>query len=133
MPNKSKLIASYNQRAATIEFYDNNLVIYKMKEKTIVELQDAIEHIDLMNKHFSGKKFRVYVESAHFGAQSKEARRYSGQPENTHTTAAVAILVNNISNMLIVNAYNFFRLNKQMEVKAFKDKASALKWLDNFK
>ncbi len=131
---KYNVIESVEDRASTIEFWDNDIIFIKLKDNIQVELEDAQkQYLFLKAKYNSINKHIILVETGLDTSISKEAREFASKPESNEMTAATAVIVKSLAHRIIINFIIKLTHQQTMKMKMFDDKQKAINWLFSFK
>lgn len=131
---KYNVIESVEDRASTIEFWDNDIIFIKLKDNIQVELEDAHkQYLFLKAKYNSINKHIILVETGLDTSISKEAREFASKPESNEMTAATAVIVKSLAHRIIINFIIKLTHQQTMKMKMFDDKQKAINWLLSFK
>ncbi len=131
---KYNVIESVEDRASTIEFWDNEIIFIKLKDNIQVELEDAQkQYLFLKAKYNNINKHIILVETGLDTSISKEAREFASKPESNEMTAATAVIVKSLAHRLIINFIIKLTHQQTMKMKMFDDKQKAINWLLTFK
>jgi hypothetical protein len=131
---KYNVIESVEDRASTIEFWDNDIIFIKLKDNIQVELEDAQkQYVFLKAKYNNINKHIILVETGLDTSISKEAREFASKPESNEMTAATAVIVKSLAHRIIINFIIKLTHQQTMKMKMFDDKQKAINWLLSFK
>ncbi len=131
---KYNIIESVEDRASTIEFWDNDIIFIKLKDNIQVELEDAQNQYHFLKSKYNHiNKHLVLVETGNDTSISKEAREFSEKPESNEMTKAMAVIVKSLAHRLIINFIIKFTHHQSMKMKMFDEKQKAIDWLLTFK
>ncbi|MBK8369145.1 MAG: hypothetical protein IPL10_17655 [Bacteroidetes bacterium] len=131
---KYNVIESVEDRASTIEFWDNDIIFIKLKDNIQVELEDAQkQYVFLKAKYNNINKHIILVETGLDTSISKEAREFESKPESNEMTAATAVIVKSLAHRIIINFIIKLTHQQTMKMKMFDDKQKAINWLLSFK
>jgi hypothetical protein len=131
---KYNVIESVEDRASTIEFWDNDIIFIKLKDNIQVELEDAQkQYLFLKAKYNNINKHIILVETGLDTSISKEAREFASKPESNEMTAATAVIVKSLAHRIIINFIIKLTHQQTMKMKMFDDKQKAINWLLSFK
>ncbi len=131
---KYSIIESHNHRTSEIEFWDNGIVIIKLKDNFQIELEDSKKQYELLKSKFNGiNKNLILVEIGNDCSISKEAREFGERPESNEITKAIAVVVKSLAHRIIINFIIKFTRHQVMKMKMFDDKQKAIDWLLTFK
>ena len=131
---KYNIIESVEDRASTIEFWDNDIIFIKLKDNIQVELEDAQkQYVFLKAKYNNINKHIILVETGLDTSISKEAREFASKPESNEMTAATAVIVKSLAHRIIINFIIKLTHQQTMKMKMFDDKQKAINWLLSFK
>lgn len=131
---KYNIIESVEDRASTIEFWDNYIIFIKLKDNIQVELEDAQNQYHFLKSKYNHiNKHLVLVETGNDTSISKEAREFSEKPESNEMTKAMAVIVKSLAHRLIINFIIKFTHHQSMKMKMFDEKQKAIDWLLTFK
>ncbi|MBK6985110.1 MAG: hypothetical protein IPH32_10310 [Bacteroidetes bacterium] len=131
---KYNVIESVEDRASTIEFWDNEIIFIKLKDNIQVELEDAQkQYLFLKAKYNNINKHIILVETGLDTSISKEAREFASKPESNEMTAATAVIVKSLAHRIIINFIIKLTHQQTMKMKMFDDKQKAINWLLTFK
>ena len=128
------VIESIEDRASTVEFWNNDIICIKLKDNIQIELEDAQkQYLFLKSKYDGIHKHIILVESGLDTTISKEAREFSAKPESNEMTAATAVIVKSLAHKILINFIIKFTHQQTMKMKMFDDKQEAINWLLSFK
>lgn len=128
-----KILKTYNQADCTIEFWENGIVFFKLKDEIEITYEMSVaNYIVLKENYVPHKKFYVLVESGRDTTISKEAREFSSKPETNAFTKAVAVVTQSMAQRMVINVIITF-IRKQTKMKAFSDRDDAINWLQKYK
>ena len=131
---KYNIIESVEDRASTIEFWDNDIIFIKLKDNIQVELEDAQkQYVFLKAKYNNINKHIILVETDLDTSISKEAREFASKPESNEMTEATAVIVKSLAHRIIINFIINLTHQQTMKMKMFDDKQKAINWLLSFK
>jgi hypothetical protein len=131
---KYNIIESVEDRASSIEFWDNDIIFIKLKDNIQVELEDAQkQYLFLKAKYNNINKHIILVETGLDTSISKEAREFASKPESNEMTAATAVIVKSLAHRIIINFIIKITHQQTMKMKMFDDKQKAINWLLSFK
>ena len=131
---KYNVIESVEDRASTIEFWDNDIIFIKLKDNIQVELEDAQkQYVFLKAKYNNINKHIILVETGLDTSISKEAREFASKPESNEMTEATAVIVKSLAHRIIINFIINLTHQQTMKMKMFDDKQKAINWLLSFK
>lgn len=131
---KYNVIESVEDRASTIEFWDNDIIFIKLKDNIQVELEDAQkQYLFLKAKYNNINKHIILVETGLDTSISKEAREFASKPESNEMTQATAVIVKSLAHRIIINFIIKLTHQQTMKMKMFDDKQKAINWLLTFK
>lgn len=121
-------------RMATVEFYDNGIINFKLDDNTEVTLSDSKEQFEVLRSRYDGKtKFKILVEPGRYTSISKEAREFSTLPDSNAMTAANAVVVQSLAHRLVINFVITFVQKQSMKMRMFDSKEKAIEWLLSIK
>lgn len=116
---------------ATCELIEEGVVYVVYKDKVDIELKDVIETRVISNQLTEGKPYVSIYESGADTFITKEAREISSKDGDITNRKALAIVVSNLAQRLIVNF--FINMNRNTyPIKAFNTKEDALNWAKQF-
>jgi hypothetical protein len=131
---KYNIIESVEDRASTIEFWDNDIIFIKLKDNIQVELEDAQkQYLFLKAKYNNINKHIILVETGLDTSISKEAREFASKPESNEMTQATAVIVKSLAHRIIINFIIKITHQQTMKMKMFDDKQKAINWLLSFR
>lgn len=131
---KYNIIESVEDRASTIEFWDNDIIFIKLREGIQIELEDSKkQHLFLKAKYDGINKHLILVETGLDSSISKEAREFASKPESNEMTQATAVIVKSLAHRIIINFIIKITHQQTMKMKMFDDKQKAINWLLSFK
>ncbi len=131
---KYSIIESYTDRASNIEFWDNDIILIKLKDNIQIEFEDSKkQHLFLKSKFDGINKHIILVEPGNDTSISKEAREFATKPESNEMTMATAVIVKSLAHRIIINFIINFTHQQTMKMKMFDDKQKAIDWLLSFK
>ncbi len=131
---KYNVIESLEDRASTIEFWDNNIIFIKLKDNIQVELEDSKkQHLFLKSKYDGIHKYIILVETGLDTSISKEAREFVSKAESNEMTQATAVIVKSLAHRIIINFIIKITHQQTIKMKMFDDKQKAINWLLTFK
>jgi hypothetical protein len=117
-------------RMATVEFWDNGIINYRLDDNVEVGLSDSKEQYEVLRSRYDGKtKFKILVEPGRYTSISKEAREFSTLPESNAMTAATAVVVQSLAHRLVINFVITFIQKQSMKMRMFDSKEKAIEWL----
>jgi hypothetical protein len=114
---------------STIEQLAPNLLLVVLNDNAEINVEDVIE-IKEANGNIIGEiDYGVIMDSGKFTSISSEARNLTATKEMEGKRIAMAIVINNLSQRLIVNF--FLKINKPLvPTKSFSDISGARKWIE---
>lgn len=131
---KYSVLESYADRASDVEFWDNDIIFIKLKDKIQVELEDSQkQYLFLKSKYDGINKHIILVETGIDTSISKEAREFASKPESNAMTQATAVIVKSLAHRIIINFLIKIIHQQTMKMKMFDDKQKAIDWLLSFK
>jgi len=114
---------------AEISFDESTSILHiKMFEDAKMDLENTVEHYDLIKSLTSGKKHLVLVDATHFFSIDEKALQYAAQPETTKNRIATAYFTTHLGNRFTTNFFKTF-YKPNLPVQSFKTKQEALEWL----
>ncbi len=131
---KYSVLESVDDRASTIEFWSNDIILIKLRDNIQIELEDAQKQYLFLKSKFDGiNKHIILVETGLDTSISKEAREFASKPESNEMTAATAVIVKSLAHRIIINFIINITHQQTMKMKMFDDKQKAINWLLSFK
>lgn len=128
-----KVIKQYSHEDCDIEFWDNGIVYFKLKNDVEVTYPMSVANYKVLKDNYQPhKKFYILVESGKDTTITKEAREFSSRPETNAFTKAVAVVTQSMAQRMVINVIISF-IRKQTKMKAFSNREEALKWLEEYK
>lgn len=129
----NKILKTYNQSDCTIEFWENGIVYFKLKDDIEITREMSIaNYLVLKENYHPHKKFYVLVDTGKDTTITKESREFSSLPETNAFTKAVAVITKTMAQKMVINVIMSF-VRKQTKMKAFTDRDDAIKWLLEYK
>lgn len=117
---------------ACVTLRSDGVVEFFLKHNHTVNLQDAKAIVEATEKIGKGKKFPLLITAGKFALVDTEVRYYASSPEANRFTIASAIVVSNLAQKLLGNAY--IKFNKPpTPTQLFTSEKEALKWLYTFR
>jgi hypothetical protein len=119
-------------KKATVELGTDGIIHIAIYQGADIQLNDAVGIVEAMGKVGARKKYPVLIEAGEFSSVDKEVRIFSASEEGNVFTLADAIVYASFAQKLIADFY--VKHNKPIvPTKVFSDRATALKWLKDFK
>lgn len=121
---------SITDRISTVEYWENGIIFFKLKDHVKIELPDAKLHYEYLKRRYDGKtKYRILVETGRYTDITKEAREFSSRPETNSMTMASAVIVKSLAHRLIINFMINMTNRQKIKMKMFDKKEKAIEWL----
>src|SRR5687767_13127270 len=102
---KVQLIESIEIKAGTIALRSDGIILIKINEDHIVDVQDLKDIALAVGKIGKGKKFPNLVLAGTYSNITQEARTYSTSDENNIYTKADAFVIRSMHQKLLANLY----------------------------
>lgn len=121
-------------RISTVEYWDNGIIFFSLKDHAKIELEDAKLHYEYLKRRYDGQtKYKILVETGRYTDITKEAREFSSRPETNAMTLASAVIVKSLPHRIIINFMINMTRRQKMKMKMFDKKEKAIEWLLNLK
>jgi hypothetical protein len=118
-------------KASTVSLRSDGIIQYSLNSNTTLNLDDAKEIVDATDKLGGGKKYPLLITAGNFTLVDTEVRYFAASPEANRFTVASGIVVNNLAQKLLGNAY--IKFNKPpTPTRLFTKDEEAVKWLKTF-
>jgi hypothetical protein len=123
------------QKKSTIIFYKSGIVEIKIKDGSLIEMEDSMEQFELLKSTMPPEKHLVLTDAGQGSSITKEVREFGNSPEAAAISKAQAVIVYSLYQRILVNfLINIARrLKHGMTVKLFTDRMKAIEWLMNMK
>lgn len=109
---------------------NTNYYLVEIKDDAFFEIDDLVQLVEF-EKELSGKVLPILVLCSPTANTNNELLSYISKNVNNPYCKAEAFVINSLSQKILVNTY--LKLKKpERPVKFFKNKAEALKWLEQF-
>lgn len=115
-------------KTVSITLLEENLVFYKIKENTVIELKDSVEMYEETLHLMQGKRYAALVDARATTSLTPEAREWSANDELHQQLIAQAIVVTSLANRLIGNFIIRFHKPKA-PTRLFSSVEKAKEWL----
>ena len=115
-----------------VSLLEDNIIKLRIKEQSIVDIDDVKEVQVVKRKLIGDKKHTVLFVTPKLGSMTREARDYSASPDVNLNAIAKAVVLNGLAMRIITNF--FINFNKPpVEHKVFENEIDALEWLRTLK
>jgi hypothetical protein len=131
MSDNGEIIKKKELKASTVSLRQDGIIEFLIKPNVTLNAADAREIVDATNEIGEGKKYPLLITAGSFSLVDTEVRYYASSPEANRFTIASAILVNNVAQKLMGNAYIKFN-QPPTPTRLFTDKNQAIGWLKTF-
>jgi hypothetical protein len=112
-----------------IMWIEENILYGIYKKNSIIDLQAALEIVELRMTLSKGKTFKAIIDGRNIGNVTKQARAYFAGVEGCKGIEKAALLIDSNWSKILANL--FLQVNKPIvTMKAFTDKNEAEKWLN---
>ena len=117
--------------ASIISLRSDGIIEFFLKNNMTLNLEDAKQIVQATGEVGEGKKHLILITAGNFTLVDTEVRYYTASPEANIYTIATAIVVNNLPQKLLGNA--FIKFNKPpLPTRLFTKEDEATKWLKTF-
>jgi hypothetical protein len=117
--------------ASVVSLRSDGIIEFALKSNTTLNISDAKSIVDATEKLGGGKKFPLLISAGNFTLVDTEVRYYAASPEANRFTIASGIVVNNLAQKLLGNAY--IKFNKPpTPTRLFTKEEEAVKWLKTY-
>ena len=118
-------------KATTVQLRDDGIIHIHIKEGNEMQLEDAIEVVEIMGKLGNKQKFPVLIDCGTFATINKDVRMFSASKEANIYTSADAVAYHSFAHKLLADFY--VNHNKpSIPTKIFVDNEFAIVWLKTF-
>jgi hypothetical protein len=121
-------VETIENKTASITALDHSIILYQLKEGSVIELEDSIAMYEETKRISGGKKYASLVDARATTTLTKEAREWSAKPEIQKNLIAQAIVVTSLANRLVGNFIITFHKPKA-PTKLFSSMEKAKEWL----
>jgi hypothetical protein len=123
-----EILAKKELKASVVMLRNDGIMEYSIRPNLTMNVSDARDIVDATNELGGGKKYPLLINAGNFSLVDTEVRYYASSPEANRFTIASAILVRNIAQKLMGNAY--IKFNKPpTPTRLFTDEQEAVRWL----
>lgn len=117
--------------ASIVSLRSDGIMTYSLKSNMTLKLADAKAIVEATGKLGGGKKYPLLIVAGNFTLVDTEVRQYASSVEGNIHTIASGIVVNNLAQKLLGNAY--IKFNKPpTPTRLFTKEEEAVKWLKTF-
>lgn len=117
--------------ASIVSLRADGIIEFYLKSNITLGLEDAKAVVVATEKLGGGKKYPLLITAGNFTLVDTEVRKYASSEEGNIYTIASGIVVNNLAQQLLGNAY--IKFNKPpTPTRLFTKEEEAVKWLRSF-
>ena len=119
---------SIEHKTVSITQLENDTILFKLKENSIIELEDSKKMYEETMQLSQGRKYASLVDARAIVTLTKEAREWSANPELHKNLIAQAIVINSLANRIVGNFIIRFHKPKA-PTRLFSSMEKAKEWL----
>lgn len=118
-------------KATTVKLRDDGIIHIHIKEGKEMQLEDAIQVVEVMGKIGNKQKFPVLIDCGTFATINKDVRIFSASKEANIYTSADAVAYHSFAHKLLADFY-VNHDKPSIPTKIFLDNESGIVWLKTF-
>ena len=117
-------------KTATFSMLEKNILLVVMKEDAVVDLPETKEHYRVTMQLTAGERYAVLVDARFYATITEEAKEFSSNPDKYTHVIRQAIVIESLASRILANfLIQFFKRNKNVEMKLFTNYSLAMNWL----
>lgn len=129
--NRVQIINSVSIKAGAISLRSDGIMLYKIKEDYLVDVQDLKDMVEAVKRIGNGKKFPNLILMGNYTNIKHDAMDYSTSEENNIYTIADAFVLKSTHQKLLANLY--LKLNRpKIPTRFFNSEDAAVEWLNAY-
>ena len=131
MENEIIILKNIGLNAADVRLRNDGIIQFLLKPNLTVNLNDAKEIVVAAGEVGEGKKYPILISAGEYTLVDSEVRAYAASEVANKYTIAGAIVIKNLAQKLLGNAY--IKFNRPVTpTQLFNSETEAVKWLKTF-
>lgn len=128
MSQEVTIIEKIDLSGASVSLRSDGIIEFFIQHNHTLQVEEAKSIVHATAQVGGGKKFPLLIRAGNYALVDTEVRKYAASPEANQYTVCSAILVSNLAQKLLGNAY--IKFNKPpTPTKLFTDEQQAIQWL----
>jgi hypothetical protein len=131
MSDQTEIIRKKELKCSVVSLRSDGIINFHIKPDVTLNIIDAKEIVAATAEIGEGKRYPLLITAGSFSLVDNEVRKYASSIEGNKYTIASAIVVNNVAQKLMGNAYIKFN-QPPLPTRLFTTEKEAVLWLQNY-